>query len=138
MQVIVIPTSPKTGSNDQSGSEHTAHGDPRESTLITPALQMVFPPSRSESCPGSAKLVLPGRKRSLPPDRILLNSYFPPRGPTPTMEEVTAPGPDNIKRILYRWRPFNRGEYAADCLDDLYPIVPDWGRSTLWLSPWEL
>ena len=37
------------------------------------------------------------------------------------MEEVTAPGPDDIKSILHHWRPFNRGESAADRLDDLYP-----------------
>ena len=37
------------------------------------------------------------------------------------MEEVTAPGPAEIKSILHRWRPFNRGESAADRLDDLYP-----------------
>ena len=37
------------------------------------------------------------------------------------MEEVAVPGPDNIKSILYRWKPFNRGEFVADRLDDLYP-----------------
>ena len=37
------------------------------------------------------------------------------------MEEVTAPGPDDIQLILHRWKPFNRGESAADRLDDLYP-----------------
>ena len=42
------------------------------------------------------------------------------------MEEVAIPGPDNIKSILHRWEPFNRGESAADRLDDLYP-------RTLWL-----
>ena len=57
----------------------------------------------------------------MPPDRILLNPYLPPRGPAPAMEEVTVPGPDDIKLILHRWRPFNRGESAVDRLDDLYP-----------------
>ena len=37
------------------------------------------------------------------------------------MEEVTAPGPDEIKSNLHRWRPFNPGESAADRLDNLYP-----------------
>ena len=37
------------------------------------------------------------------------------------MKEVTAPGPDDIKLILHRWKPFNRGESIADRLDDLYP-----------------
>ena len=65
--------------------------------------------------------MLLGHKRPLPPDRILLNSYLPPRGPALAMEEVTAPGPDDIKLILHRWNPFNRGESAVDHLDDLYP-----------------
>ena len=82
---------------------------------------MVLPLGQSESYPGNAKFALPGRKRSLPPNRILLNSYPPPRGPALDMEEVTAPGPDDVKRILHHWRPFNQGESATDCLDDLYP-----------------
>ena len=82
---------------------------------------MVRPPDQPESHPGNAKLVLPGRKRPLPPNQILLNSYLPPRGPASEMEEVTAPGPNDIKLILHRWRPFNLGESTADRLDDLYP-----------------
>ena len=39
------------------------------------------------------------------------------------MEEVIEPGPDDIKIILHRWKPFNRGEYAADRLNDLYPTL---------------
>ena len=117
----MIPFSLETCSNDQSSSEHTAHGEPRESTPIPPALQMVLPPGRSKSILGSAKLALPGRKRLLLPDCILLNSYVPPRGSTLAMEEVTTTGPNDVKRILHCWRPFNRGESAADRLDGLYP-----------------
>ena len=36
------------------------------------------------------------------------------------MEEVTVPELDDIKSILH-WKPFNRGEATADCLDGLYP-----------------
>ena len=70
------------GSNDQSGPEDIACGEPRESTPIPPALQVVPLPDRPESRPSSARLALSERKRPLPPDRILLNSYIPPRGPT--------------------------------------------------------
>ena len=87
MQEIVIPGSPKTGSNDQSGPEDIAHGGPRKSTLIPPALQVIHPPNRLESRPSNAKLALPGRKRPLLPDRILLNSYLPPCGPALAMEK---------------------------------------------------
>ena len=55
-----------------------------------------------EKSPSNAKLALPGRKRPFPPDPILLNSYLPPRGSALAMEEVTAPGPDDIKLILHR------------------------------------
>ena len=82
---------------------------------------MIHSPDRSESHPGIAKLALARRKRLLPPDRILLNSYLPPRSPALVMEEVKAPGPDDIKLILHRWKPFNQGESVADRLDDLYP-----------------
>ena len=44
MQTIVIPGSPETGFNDQSGPEDIARGEPRESTLILPALQVVHLP----------------------------------------------------------------------------------------------
>ena len=112
---------PKTGSNDQSVPKDIARGKPRESTPISPALQVVLPLDQPESHPGNAKLQLPGRKRPLPPDRILLNSYLPSRGPASAMEEVTAPGPDDIKLILHRLRPFNPSESTADRLVDLYP-----------------
>ena len=78
-------------------------------------------PGRPERCLGNAKLALSRSKRSLPPDRILLNSYVPPRGSASPMEEVTTLRPDDIKLILHRLRPFNRGESAADRLNDLYP-----------------
>ena len=118
--MIVIPGSPEMGSSDQPGPEGAALGEPREVSLIPPALQVIHPPDRAESRPDTAKLVQAGRKKSLPPDRILLNSYLPPRGPTPAMEEVTVSGPEDIKHILHRWKPFNWGESAVDRLDDLY------------------
>ena len=121
MQAILIPSSPETGSNDQMGPEDIARGEPRESTLIPPALQVVRPPDQLESRPGNAQLALPERKRPLPPDWILLNSYLPLHGLASVMEEVIAPEPDDLKLILHRWKPFNRGESAADRLDDLYP-----------------
>ena len=120
MQTIVIPGSPEVGSNDQSGSEDIARGGLREDALIPPALQVVHPLDQFGRRSGTAKLVLSWRKRSLPPDWILLNSYLPPHDSAPVMEEVTAPGLDDIKLILHHWKPFNRGESAEDRLDDLY------------------
>ena len=39
------------------------------------------------------------------------------------MEEVLAPGPEGAQEIIYRWRPFNRGESSADHLHDMYPTL---------------
>ena len=102
----------------QVGGHHP--WEPRESTPIPPTLQVVHPPHLSKSSPGNAKLALPGRKRPLPPYRILLDSYLPPRGPALAMEEATVPRPDDIKLILHHLRPFNQGESTVDRLDDLY------------------
>ena len=121
IQTIVIPTSLEMGSNNQSGSEDIAREDQRKEAPIPPALQVVHPSEQTESSPGAATLALTRRKRPLPPDRILLNSYLPPRGPALVMEEVTTPGPDDIKSILHCWRPFNRGESTTNRLDNLYP-----------------
>ena len=54
---------------------------------------------------------------------MLVNSYLPPRGPAPPMEEVTVLGPKGAQEIVDRWRPFNRGKSSADHLQDLYPTM---------------
>ena len=123
IQTIVIPTSPEMGSNDQPSSEDIAYEEPREKAPIPPALQVVHPSERPKSRPSATRLALTSRKKLLPPDRILLNSYLPPCGPAPVMEEVAVPGPDDIKSILHCWKPFNQGESAVDHLDDLYPMM---------------
>ena len=81
---------------------------------------MIHPPDRVESRPDKSRLVRSGRKKPLPLDRILLNSYLPPRDPAPAMEELIVPRPEDIKHILHSWKPFNRGESTADRLDELY------------------
>ena len=121
MQEIVITGSPEIGSSDRPGPEDIALGEPREATPILPALQAIHPPDWAESQPDMPKLARTGSKRSLLPDQILLNSYLPPRGPALPMEEVAVPGPKGIKHIIHPWKPFNQGESAAYCLDDLYP-----------------
>ena len=121
IQTIVIPASTEMGSNDQLGLEDIAREGPWKEAPIPLALQVIHPPERPESHPSTAKLMLIGCKKPLPPNRILLNSYLPPRGPASMMKEVVVPEPDDIKSILHRWKPFNWGESTADRLDDLYP-----------------
>ena len=105
IQAIIISGSPEMGSSDRPGLEDDALGEPREVTLILPALEVIHPPDRAESRPDMPKLARTGLKRSLLLDRILLNSYLPPRDPAPVMEEVAMPGPEDIKHIIHRWKP---------------------------------
>ena len=121
MQEIAISGSPKMGSSDRPGLEDVALREPREATPIPSSLQVIHPPDRAEIQPNMPRLARTRRKRSSLPDRILLNSYLPPRGPAPLMEEVAVLEPVGIKHIIHRWKPFNQGESAADRLDDLYP-----------------
>ena len=93
MQEIVIRSFSEMGSSDQLGPEDVALEETRVDTPIPPALQVIHPLDRPESHPDIAKLAQAGRKRLLLPDRILLNSYLPPRGSAPVMEEVTVLGP---------------------------------------------
>ena len=92
--------------------------------MIPPALQVIHLPDRAESQPDMPKLARPRRKRSLLPNRILLNSYLfppPPCGLAHPMEDVAVPGLEGIKHIIHCWKPFNWGESEANHLDDLYP-----------------
>ena len=90
------------GSSDQPSLEDVALGEPREVTPIPPALQVIHPLDQTESRSDMPKLAPIGRKRPLLPDRILLNSYHPPRGPAFAMEEVAVPVPEDIKHIIHR------------------------------------
>ena len=53
----------------------------------------------------------------------MTNSYLPARGPAPLKEEVSVPGLEDVKHIVHRWKPFNRGESVADFLNSLYPVM---------------
>ena len=55
------------------------------------------------------------------PERIITNSYAPPRRPKPPRVEVSVPGTDEVKFIMRRWEPFHRGEAAIDRMNNLYP-----------------
>ena len=63
---------------------------------------------------------LPRPKRS---NQVITNYYIPPHGPGPPRVEVSAPGEEEVKRILRHWEPFHLGESAANRLNDLYPAM---------------
>ena len=62
-----------------------------------------------------------GLPRPTFPEKIITNCYAPPRGSEPPRVEVSAPGADEVKRIMRRSEPFHRRESTADRLNNLYP-----------------
>ena len=63
---------------------------------------------------------LPKPKR---PDQVITYNYIPPRGSEPPRIDISAPEEEEVRKILRRWEPFHRGEFAADRLNDLYPAM---------------
>ena len=119
-QAIIILGSPETGSNDRLDIGDDVLG---EAVLTPSALHTIPPPIQVGSRPGRFEFTRIGLKRPLLPDRIVTNSYLPARGPTHPKEEVSVLGLEEFKHIVHRWKPFNRGESAADRLNSLYPVM---------------
>ena len=94
MQAIVIPSSHEMGLNDQPALENVTLVESREASLVLTAIQVVYPPKQAVGQSNRAKYTRAGRKRSLLHDRMLVNSYLPPRSLAPPMKEVFVPGPE--------------------------------------------
>ena len=123
MQEIVISGSPEMGSNDQPDLENATLVEYREASLTPAAIQVIHSP---EQAPGRPKRPLYTRaERSKPrlPNQLLLNSYHPPQGPAPPMEEVLALRPEGAQETIARSGPFNRGESSTDFLHDLHSTL---------------
>ena len=100
-------------------------GESGEAAPTPPALQLIPSPIQVGSWPGRSEFTRTRLKRSPLPDRILLNSYLPARGSAPPKEEVSVPGLEDVKYIVRRWKPFNRGQSAVDRLNSLSGDAPD-------------
>ena len=123
MQAIIISSSPETGSNDRLDIGDDTLGESGEAAPTLPTLQLIPHPIQVGSRPGRSEFTCTRLKRPSLPDRILTNSYLPARGPAPLKEEVSVPRLEDVKYIVRRWKPFNWGELAADCLNSLYPMM---------------
>ena len=109
--------------NDQLATENVTMEDSREASPVPAALQVVHPFEEATNQLDRTKYTRSGRRKPLVPDRMLVNSYLPPRGPAPLMEEVTISGLEGAQKIVDRWGPFNRGESSEDHLKNLYPMM---------------
>ena len=118
MQAIVIPGSPEPGVTDQMEPVGVVRTESKEADPVSSALQVIHP--SDDGRPGRSKFMRSGLPRPPLPERIITNSYTPPRGPEPPRVEVSALGADEVKFIMRRWEPFHRGEAAADRMNNLY------------------
>ena len=123
VQAISIPSSPKTGSNNRLDIEDNALRESRDAAPTPPTLQIIPPPVQVGSRPSRSEFTRTELKRPPLPDQILTNSYLLARGPAPPKEEVSVPRLEEVKHIVHRWEPFNRGESLADRLNILYSMM---------------
>ena len=114
---IVVIDSPKMGFHGKSASESVAMTDSREVPRTHEEVREGIPSGQITSWPDKATSSQSGCSRSLLLDRLLLYSYIPQQGPTPPMEEVSAPGPEGAQEIINRLKPFNQGESPAAHLE---------------------
>ena len=126
VQAIVVSNSLKMGFHGQSASETTLLMDLGEASPTHAEVQEDIPSEQIAGWSDKAKSTQTGCSRLLLPDRLFLNSYIPPRGQAPPMEEVSVPRPESAHEIINRWRPFNWGESLATHIHQLY-------RALLWM-----
>ena len=108
------------GLNDQLVTGNVTMENFRKASPVPSTLQVVHPYEEAIGKLDRAKYTRAGRRKTLLPDCMLVNSYLPLRDPAPPMEEVTVPEPKGAQEIVDQWRPFNRGKSSTDHLHDLY------------------
>ena len=122
-RAIVVMDSPEMGFHGQSDSETVLSADLREVPLTHAEVQEGIPSEQIAIRLDKASSSRSECSRSLLPYQPLLNSYIPPQGQAPPMEEVSAPGPEGAQEIINRWKSFNRGEYPTTYMEQLYPTL---------------
>ena len=120
MQAIVISGSLEMGSNDQLDLENATLVESRKASPTPAAIQVIHSLEQASGRLERPLYTQVDRSKTRLPNQWLLNSYHPPRGPAPAMEEVLDPRPEGAQEIIAQWRPFNIGESLANRLHDLY------------------
>ena len=82
------------GYHSQSASETVPTANLGEVPLTREEVREGIPSEEITSRPDKVTSSRSGCSRPLLPDRLLLNSYIPPQGTAPPMEEVSTPRPE--------------------------------------------
>ena len=94
MQAIVVSDSHEMGFHGQSTLGIVLSTNLEEVSPTHAEVKEDTPSEQVSSRLDKATSTQTGRSRSLLLDRLLLNSYIPPQGQAPPMEEVSTPGPE--------------------------------------------
>ena len=94
--------SPEIGFHGQSIFATAPTTDLREVPRTHEEVREGIPSYHITSRPYKATSSQTKGSRSLLHDWLLLNSYIPPQGSAPPMEEVLAPGPEGAEEIINR------------------------------------
>ena len=101
MQAIIIPSSPESGPTDQTEPVAVARIESKEADPVLSALQVILSSDWAEGQPSMSKFMRSRLPRPTLLDRIITDCYAPPRGPKPPRVELSAPGEDEVKRIMH-------------------------------------
>ena len=123
VQAIVISDTLEMGFHGQSASETALLMDSGEVSPTHAEVPEDIPSEQITGQSDKAKSTQAEHNRSLLPDRLLLNSYIPPEGQAPPMEEVLVPRPEGAQEIINGWRSFNQGESPTAHMHQLYPAL---------------
>ena len=120
---ITIPGSPELELTIGPESEGADWSDSNEGGPAPQPLQVILPSGQDEGPHNISEFMRSGLPRLKRLDQVITNNYLPPHGPEPPRVEISAPGEEEVKKILRRWEPFHRGASAADRLNNLYPAM---------------
>ena len=116
-RAITIPGSPElVPTNGPEPNRSKSNEDDPASR----ALQIIPPSDQGEGSQNRSEFMRSSLPRPKQSDQVITYNYIPPCGPKPPRIEISAPGEEEVKKILRRWEPFHRGESAANRLNYLY------------------
>ena len=120
-RAITILGSPELGPTIGPESDGANRSNSNEGDPAPRALQVILPSDQGEETQSRSEYMRSDLLRPKRPDQVITNNYLPPRGPEPPRVEISAPGEEEVKKILRHWEPFHGGAPAADRLNSLYP-----------------
>ena len=120
-RAITIPGSPELGPTIGLESDGADRSDSNEGDPAPRALQVILPSDQGEEPQSRSEYMRSGLPRPKRPDQVITNNYLPPSGSEPPRVEISAPGEEEVKKILCCWEPFHRGASADDRLNSFYP-----------------